>query len=130
MFRVAFVATSTEPGSVAPNVPNSRGPLYFPDKSGPMNQYWGPANIWASPHAYRPIFFSYDGMNTEWRGAGSAHTGGGAQFCMADGPVRWISHNINTGTPWDYEARNGNLWGALNNINQHPDAMPLGNSSF
>jgi hypothetical protein len=126
VYRVALVATSTEP-SVAANVSASLGPLYYPDGSGPMTTYWGPGNAWASPHAYRPVYFTYDGLNTEWRGAASAHTGGGGQFCMADGAVRWISHSINHGIPWDYESRNGNLWGALNNINQHPDAALLTN---
>ena len=116
VFRAAFVATTTDP-SVAANV--VRGPLPLADGSGGNAGFWGPG--WASPHAYRPVYFSYDGMNTEWRGAGSLHPGG-AQFCLADGSVRFIAETIATGSPWDYESRNGNVWGSLNNIMGHPDA--------
>jgi prepilin-type N-terminal cleavage/methylation domain-containing protein/prepilin-type processing-associated H-X9-DG protein len=124
VFRNAFVATSTDP-SVAAGV--LRGPLLYPDGTGNMTTYWGPGNVWASPHAYRPVYFSYDGMNTEWRGAASLHPGGGANFAMADGSVRFISHNVATGNPWDYESRNGNVWGSLNNIAGHPDAAQPAN---
>ena len=44
-------------------------------------------------HMYQPVFMSCWGINAEWPGPGSLHTGG-AQFTMADGSVRMISENI------------------------------------
>jgi prepilin-type processing-associated H-X9-DG protein len=59
-------------------------------------------------------------MGTEWTGAGSTHPGG-AQFCRADGSVKFISETISTGTldsngNGDSFGRNGNVWTAAHLI--------------
>ncbi len=45
------------------------------------------------PYIFEPTFMSLWGINNDWPGASSLHTGG-AQFTMADGTVRFISQNI------------------------------------
>ncbi|HTN00410.1 MAG TPA: DUF1559 domain-containing protein [Planctomycetaceae bacterium] len=59
------------------------------------------------PHHYAPIFMYAWGINTEWPGAGSTHTGG-AHFLMADGTVRFFSQNINFQVYGGLNTKSGN----------------------
>ena len=52
------------------------------------------------PYLFPPTFMTAFGINTEWPGAASLHTGG-IQVTMADGTVRFISQNIDW-TLWNY----------------------------
>jgi len=50
----------------------------------------------------------YDGSaNANNTSFGSEHTGRGANFCMADGSVRWIGADISLGTYLSIASRNG-----------------------
>jgi len=53
------------------------------------------AGYWwkAAPYAHPPTYLACFGMNNNWPGSSSRHTGG-AQYLMGDGAVRFISENI------------------------------------
>jgi prepilin-type processing-associated H-X9-DG protein len=79
---------------------------------------------------YKPTYVSHYNINTEWPGAGSGHSGGGVQVCMADGSVRFISEKIvngntsQTNAGWNGEGRGDMLWTALNSVRGPADQNP------
>lgn len=69
------------------------------------------AGYWwkARPYAHPPTYLACFGMNNNWPGASSVHTGGG-QYLMCDGAVRFISENIQG-------AQQASVWFALHTYN-------------
>jgi prepilin-type N-terminal cleavage/methylation domain-containing protein/prepilin-type processing-associated H-X9-DG protein len=132
--RAALVAANAEGGSVAPctgicsGLP-VHGPLYFATGNGATVNI-GNWNGWAAPYLYKPTYVSHYNINTEWPGAGSGHSGGGVQVCMADGSVRFISEKIvngntsQTNAGWNGEGRGDMLWTALNSVRGPADQNP------
>lgn len=108
------------------------GPLLRAD--GSSGGVWGP---WGWPeHAWNPVYYYVNGMGYDWYNAGSSHTGGGAQFCLADGSVRYIPDTISMGSGTVYcgsppcigdaHGRWGNMWAAMNTMDglQAPPDQP------
>ncbi len=96
--RSAFVA-STFTGAV---YQGDNGNWKHPDGSNIGGWFLG-----GGPHHYAPIFMYAWGINTEWPGAGSLHTGG-AHFLMADGTVKFISQNISFQVYGNANTKSGN----------------------
>ena len=86
-----------------------KGPLLTAD--GTVNNHW---HVWSAPYASPPIYWDHYAMNVEWPSAGSAHSNG-AQFCLADASVRYVSESISTGNH-DNLGRGGNIWVAAHTI--------------
>jgi prepilin-type N-terminal cleavage/methylation domain-containing protein/prepilin-type processing-associated H-X9-DG protein len=90
------------------------GPLLRADgTNGPI---W---HIWNNPHGMHPVYWCHYSQNVEWPGAASFHPGGG-NFALADGSVRSIPPQMNTGggDPW---GRGGNVWTSAHLIRGIPD---------
>jgi len=121
VFRSALVATGVHP-TIATFVRDD-GYMPYPVNlmrpDGSCCGYWGP---WEAPYAYKPTYVDHYGINSEWPGASSSHPGG-AQFCMGDGSVRFISHNIHFTTS---SAGTQNLWHSLNTMHGGRFDMVIG----
>jgi prepilin-type N-terminal cleavage/methylation domain-containing protein/prepilin-type processing-associated H-X9-DG protein len=70
------------------------GPLL--DVNGGNNVIW--LSGMASPYILPPVYYCIYAIGREWPGPGSSHPNG-AQFCLADGSVRFINKTISTGGP-------------------------------
>ena len=57
-----------------------------------VSNWWG-GNPWGS-FVYHPVFGSVLGINGEWEGANSLHTGG-CHFMMGDGSVQFFNQSMN-----------------------------------
>jgi len=114
VFRSMLLATNSN-GDV--NV----GPLLDPEGT-PRGAGSGNGTWWRSaPYAFQPTFLAAWGPNAHWAGSSSPHTGG-AQYLLADGSVRFISENIDTGnwpstTPALHLPESGGIWMNLNTFN-------------
>jgi prepilin-type N-terminal cleavage/methylation domain-containing protein len=96
VFCSAFVACATNGWGT-----NEGGTTRFAqvDNSGPKVAGW-----WrAGPHSFTPTYLTAWGINTEWPGASSNHTGGIVQVIKGDGSVTAVGDSI----PWF-------LWVVLN----------------
>jgi prepilin-type N-terminal cleavage/methylation domain-containing protein len=94
VFRSAFVYTAV----------NGRAmyePFVRPDGGAITEGQW----FVAGPHSYCPSYLTAWGLNTEWPGASSNHTGGVVQGLRGDASVGQYTKNINWG-----------IWVAINGI--------------
>jgi len=94
VFRSAFLFTGLTGGSMQP-------PYQKCDGSGAaVDGQW----FKQGPYSFTPTYITAWGINTEWPGASSMHTGG-AVCARADGSVAFCRQNIKWGT-----------WAALNGV--------------
>jgi prepilin-type N-terminal cleavage/methylation domain-containing protein len=93
VFRAAFVYTGYTGASIQP-------PYLWPDGSAPADGAW----FRKAPYDYPPSYITAWGINTEWPGASSMHTGG-VMCARADGSVGFYRSTM----PWG-------LWVAVNGI--------------
>jgi prepilin-type N-terminal cleavage/methylation domain-containing protein len=102
VFRSLLLAANTA-GDVSPA-------WGLPRPDGATSGFW-----WkAYPYAMQPTFLHCFGINNNWPGASSRHTGG-AQAVYADASVHFLSENIDyPGEPSIGWARGAGVWGALN----------------
>jgi prepilin-type N-terminal cleavage/methylation domain-containing protein/prepilin-type processing-associated H-X9-DG protein len=86
VFCSAFVATAVHGWGGA------EGEVRFSD----VDEHVGKTRPWfrAGPHSFTPTYLTAWGINTEWPGASSVHTGGIANCLMGDGSVRPIQEGI------------------------------------
>jgi prepilin-type processing-associated H-X9-DG protein len=100
------------------------GPLL--DVNGQSNVLW--LSGMTSPYIMSPVYYAHYAMGREWPGAGSSHPNG-AQFCMADGSVKFINKTIAVGAPvagiagsgiGDAYGRWGNIWSGIH----YPQGYP------
>lgn len=88
VFRTAMVSPTKEGDQTYPKLPIS---VPYPQPDGSPSQ---PGNWFRlAPFTYKPTYISKYGINSDWPGASSYHTGG-ANFLMADGAVKMLSENI------------------------------------
>jgi prepilin-type N-terminal cleavage/methylation domain-containing protein len=86
VFRSAFVYTAVVGRAMYP-------PFRRPDGGTPSEGTW----FRAGPHSYCPSYLTAWGLNTEWPGASSMHSGGIVQAIRGDASVGQYAKNINWG---------------------------------
>ena len=97
-FRSAFCAATFTDAVTQGR--DARGLFTHPDGSAIGGWFQG-----GGPQHYAPIFMNHGGINNQWSGSSSMHTGG-HQVSMADGSVQFISENMDWG-----------VWRALGSVN-------------
>ncbi|WP_010581722.1 DUF1559 domain-containing protein [Schlesneria paludicola] len=87
VFRAAFVGATFTYAQQAGGM-DLNGLAYVHPDGTPVSDWFK-----AAPYMLSPFFNSQSGINEEWPGASSPHTGG-IQVTMSDGSVRFINANI------------------------------------
>lgn len=106
VFRTLLVSANTNSDVMGPSGWN----LPRPDGST-AGFWWGGA-----PYTMQPTFLHCFGINNNWPGASSRHTGG-AQAVYADGSVHFLSETMDyPGEASIGYARGAGVWGALNTV--------------
>lgn len=102
VFRTSLLASSTEAG-----VHNA---WQLPNPEGGISGFWWRGN----PYAMQPTYLHCFGINNNWPGASSRHSGG-AQAVFADASVHFLSETIDyPGENIAGWAQSSGVWGALN----------------
>ena len=110
VFRGLLVSMGAETTVMATANENGAYGAQQPDGTG-AGGFWG---NFAAPYAHHASFIHCFGINNNWPGASSMHTGG-AQALLGDGAVKFLSENMDyPGEASNGYARGAGVWGALN----------------
>ena len=115
VFRPCMIGVQTNNDAAGQGIApqgSGGGGVVYPDGSNgnAVVAFWG---NFGAPYAYQPTYLTCFGINNNWPGAHSIHTGG-AHFLMADGTVRFLNDTM------DF-----NAWQGLNTISGNE--LNLGN---